>query len=56
MGVCNVGAMVKEELCEEVVEVGRVSDRVMAVALVIEDDVQRLICGYAPLSEKSLKN
>ena len=38
--------MVKEELCDKVVEVGRVSDRVMSV-IVFEEDVLRLICGYA---------
>ena len=35
----------KEALCEKVVEVGRVSDRVMAVVLVFEEDVLRSICG-----------
>ena len=40
--------MVKEELCEMVVEVEWVSDRVMTV--VFEEDVLRLICGYAPQS------
>ena len=37
----------KEELCEEVVEVRRVSDRVMTV-VVFEDVVLKLIYGYAP--------
>ena len=41
-----MGANVKEELCEKVVEVRRVSDRVMAVVVVYEEDVLRLICGY----------
>ena len=35
-GVGGVGVMVKEELCEKVVEVRRVSDRVMTVAVVFE--------------------
>ena len=35
-------------------EVGRVSDRVMTVVVVFEEDVLRLICGYAPQSGKSL--
>ena len=39
--------MVKEELCENVVEVRRVSDRVMTVVFIFEEDVLRLICGYA---------
>ena len=38
--------MVKEELCEKVVEVIRVGNRVMTV-VVFEEDVLRLICGYA---------
>ena len=41
--------MVKKELCDKVVEVGRVSDRVMSV-IVFEEDVLRLICGYATQS------
>ena len=45
--------MVKEELCEQLVEVRRVSDRVMTV-VVFEKDVQRLICGHAPQSGRSL--
>ena len=39
-----------EELCEKVVEVRRVSDRVMTLVVVFEEDVLRLICGYAPQS------
>ena len=45
-GVGGVGVMIKDELCKKVVEVGKVSDRVMAVVLVFED-VLRLVCGYA---------
>ena len=37
-----------EELCEKVVEVRRVSDRVMTVVVVFEEDVLRFICWYAP--------
>ena len=47
--------MVKEELCERVVEVRRVSDRVMTLVDVFEEDVLRLICGYAPESLRSLE-
>ena len=43
-GVGYVGVMVKEKKCETVVEVRRVSDRVMTV-VVVEEDVLRLICG-----------
>ena len=51
-GVGGVGVMVKEELCEKVVEVRRVSDRAMTLA-VFEDDVLRLICGHSPQSGRS---
>ena len=53
-GVGGVRVTVKEELCEEVVEVRRVSDRVMTV-VVFEEDVLRLICGYALQSGRSLE-
>ena len=43
-----MGVMVMEELCEKVVDVRRVCDRVMTVVLVFEKDELRLICGYAP--------
>ena len=32
-----------------------VSDRVMTVVVVFEEDVLRLFCGYAPQSGRSLK-
>ena len=38
------------ELCHTVVEIRRVSDRMMAIVLVYEENVLRLICGYAPQS------
>ena len=53
--VGGVGVMVKEELCEKDVEVRRVSGRVIAVVVVFEEDVLRLICGNALQSERSLK-
>ena len=49
-GTGGVGVMVKEELCEKVIEVRRRSDRVMAVVLVFEEEVVRVICGYGPQS------
>ena len=42
-GVGGVGVMVKEELFEKVVEVRMVSDRVMTLVAVLEEDVLRLI-------------
>ena len=46
-GVGGLGVMVKEELCEKVVKVRMVSDRAMAVLVVFEDDVLRLVCAHA---------
>ena len=54
-GVGGVGVMVKEELCEMVVEVRRVNNGVMTVE-VFQQDVLRLICGYAPQSGGSFEN
>ena len=54
-GVGGVGVMVKEQLCEKVVEVRRVSDGVVIVVVVFVEDVLRLICGYAPQSGRSLE-
>ena len=42
--------MVKGELCENVVEVRRRCDRVMAIGLVFGEEVVRVICAYAPQS------
>ena len=49
-----MGVMVKEVLCDKLVEVRRVSDTVMTV-VIFEEDVLRLICGYAPQSGGSLE-
>ena len=38
----------KEELCKNIVEVQRKNDRVMAMMLVFEQEVIRVICAYAP--------
>ena len=48
----GVGILVKEELCEKVVEVRRRCDKVMAIGLVFEEEVVRVICAYAPQSGK----
>ena len=53
-GVGVAGVTVKEELCEKVVDVRRVSDRLMTV-VVFEEDVIRLICGYVPQSRRNLE-
>ena len=51
-GDSGVGVVVKEELCEKVVEVRRVSDRVMTFVVVFEEEMLRLISRYAPQSER----
>ena len=48
-----MGVMVKEKLCEKVLDVRMVSDRVMTV--IDEEDVLKLICWYAPQSGRSLE-
>ena len=54
-GVGGVGVVVKEELCEKVVDIRRVGGRVMTAVVVFEEDVLRLIFVYAPQSGRFLK-
>ena len=54
MRVGGVGIMVKEEQCEMVVEVRRVRDSVMTVAVVLDGDVLTKTCGYAPQSGRGM--
>ena len=54
-GVGSVGVMVEEELCEEMMEVKRINDRVLTLIVVFEEDVLRLICGYAPQCGRCLE-
>ena len=49
-GTGGVGVLVKEELCEKVVEVRRKSDRAMTVVMALEEEVVRIICVYGPQS------
>ena len=42
-----MGVLVKEELCEKVVEVRRKSDRVMAVVIALEEEVVRIMCVWS---------
>ena len=51
-GFGSVAVMVKEELCEKVVEIERVRDGVVAVVMVLEQDVLSLICGYFSAHEE----
>ena len=47
-----MGILVKEELCENVVEVRRRFDRVMAIGLEFKEEMVRVICAYAPYRGK----
>ena len=49
----GVGILVKEELRENVVEIRRRCDRLMAIGLVFREEVAKIICAYAPLSGKA---
>ena len=53
--IVDVRVMVKEELCNVVVGVRKMSDIVMTVVVVFEEDVLRLICGCAPQSGRRLE-
>ena len=50
-----VEVMMEEEVCEKVVEVRRMSDRVMAVVLAFKTDVLRLIYVYVLQCGRSLQ-
>ena len=47
--------LVKEELYDKVVEVRRVNDRVMSLALVLVVEVVRVAWTYAPQGGKSVE-
>ena len=51
-GTGGVGVLVKEGLCEKVVEVRRKSDRLMTVVMALEEEVVRIICVYSTGAEK----
>ena len=48
----GVGVLVKEELYDKVIEARRVDDKVMSLAIVLEEEVVRVVCAYAPQSGK----
>ena len=54
-GIDGVGILVKEELCEKVVEIQIKSDKVMAMVMVFEEEeVISVICAYAPRLENQI--
>ena len=50
----GVGVLVKEELYYKIVEVRRVDDRVVSLAMAFEEDV-RVLCVFAPQTWKSME-
>ena len=48
-----VGVLVREKLCEKVVEVRRKSSRVMTVVMALEEEVVRIICAYGSQSGRT---
>ena len=49
-GTGGVGILIKEELCDKVVEVRRRNDRIMAVVMTFGKEILRMICAYGPQS------
>ena len=54
-GIKKVRILVKEELCEKVVDVRRKSDRVMVVVLACGEQVIRVILAYGPQAERPIE-
>ena len=54
-GIGRVGILVKEELCEKVIDVRRKSDRVMVAVLAFRKQVIRVISAYGPQAGRPLK-
>ena len=52
-GFRGFGILVIEEISENVVEVRRKSDRVMAIVLILGREVMRVICAYGPQSGRT---
>ena len=50
----GVGILVREDLCMNVVEINRISDRVMVVVIIFGKEVVRIVCAYAPQCGKSV--
>ena len=51
----GVGVLVNEELHDNVVDVRGVGDRVISLVIVFEEEVVRVVCPYAPQSDKSME-
>ena len=52
-GTAGVGVLVASELADRIIRVERVSDRVIAVDLVIGEQIVKVVSYYAPQTERS---
>ena len=50
----GVAILVREDLCVNVVEINRISDRVMVVVIIFGKRVVRIVCVYAPQCQRSM--
>ena len=50
----GVGILVREDLCMNVVEINKISDRVMVVVIIFGKKVVRIVCAYAPQCGRSM--
>ena len=51
----GIGIVVKEELAESVLEVKRVSDRLMAMKLEVKGSILNIVSAYAPQANNSME-
>ena len=51
-GKGGMGILVKEDLCESVVEIQERSDRMMTMGLIFGEEMMWVICVYVPQSGK----
>ena len=50
----GVGILVREDLCVNVMEINRISDRVRVVVNIFGKNVMRIVCAYAPQCGRSM--
>ena len=53
-GTGGVKMLVKKEVCDEVVEVRRRNDRIMAMVMTFEKEMLKVICVYGPRNGKPI--
>ena len=52
-GTAGVGVLVASELADRIIRVERINDRVIAVDLVIGEQIVKVVSCYAPQTEKN---